>query len=94
MIYAYIVTFSHNIENDDLIYEARYKSTLINGEIFFGKSPYLELLYYFSLHKIKPSLVIEGTIYKISINFLFYNSYKSFEDSVFKFLFSHGCHTV
>jgi hypothetical protein len=94
MIYDYIVTFSHNIENDDLIYQSTYKSNIIKGDVFFGKSPYLELLYYFSLHKTKYSLNQVGKTYNITIQFMFYSYYKSFEDSLFKFLFSHGCNVV
>lgn len=94
MIYNYIITFTHNIDNDDLIYEVRYKTNLIKGEIFFGKSPYLELLYYFSLYKTKYNLKQVGKTYTITIKFIFHSYYKTFEESVFKFLFSHGCIVV
>lgn len=94
MIHNYIVTFKHNVWNNDLLYEVKHKNKIIRYEIIFGYSPYLELIYYFSLMRIHSSLIKEGETYTMRLTFTFNRYYKSFEESLFEFLFSHGCTIV
>lgn len=95
MVYTYSIRITHNPLTNETEYESEYKGNVLRYEIFFGKSPYIEILYFFSLRHIQPSLKIEqNDIHILETKCIFYSAYKEIENTLFRFLYDHKCEIV
>ena len=96
MIHNYNITFTHNVISNQTTYEIKHKNKTIRFEYIFGTDAYLELIYFFSLERITPSINLDEKTksYTVTLSYSLYKYYKDFEDSLMRYLFKHRCEIV
>lgn len=96
MVYNYKIRITLNKITKQTTYEAVYKNKIMRFEYIFGNDIFTEILYFFSLHLINPTIMTDKKtgIYVINHKFIFYKYYKNFENSLFTHLLNHKCEIV
>lgn len=94
MLYNYTINIIYDVIKNETYYERKKYNSVMRGEIIYGISPFIEILYFFSIKNNGFHYNKNNNIYQISIKFIRERNTIDLENELFCFLYDHNCEIV